>query len=506
MSEIPAEKLQERVLSYIDDVGEQAIVNRTHERALKEYVNFWKTFLSVEKKLLKAESEYKEIQSITKKKLKKESSYLENIHHQKSIGSEVAQLIRGKAIALKFDVQFSAVNKQVQYLLSLNHYEQWIDWALVFGEGSYLATHIAKLSHSSSKGASIDVRYFKGSESPNSRYLTTTNFAHLDCAYPDNKYSSISQLYKVDVEGVYVGDVLRDQPEVILNAIINNRQLLNRANSCFSLMIKNEKKQSYFLSKQVYFPIAENDYHLLLPLTSSSLAQSIHMELRKYFDDEQAQAREQRKKGKYSPFSVVSYPNKAKINITASNHSNASALNGKRGGKITLLSAQPPTWIPQDISYLQAEELFDKSLTLQLAAEIKELKDYLKLLKNKSLSDSAPVRAAAITRKLQTIISALFDLVLMANINEAQPKWTIESKLPLACQLLFEPWRDDEIAKNAKLSGDWKKELSQEFALWLNRQLNKNSKLNLTPIHAELWSTIFTEELRTFIATQEVAL
>ena len=397
-------------------------------------------------------------------------------------------------------------SEYTRFLIELNEQHipsNWLDdWALKAKDISF-ATHVAKLTHSSSKGSSI----LDQSMSKNARYLTTNALIEPDIDTASSNAASlpIGDILKINMNDVSVIDCLKNGDIELFEEFTEDNNKIHSWVNALKQAYDSDKKQSYFLAKQVYFPV-KNDYHLLLPLTSSSIAQKIYLEQKEYFDDEQVLAREQLNKKKFNSTIVVRYPNKAKLNVTASNNSNASSFNGMRGGKLVLFSSKPPEWTKIPLSYRNKDDFFNKDLVYPLLSEIKELKKYLRLLKEKDLSDRQPVRAASVIKKVQQIIHSIFDLVLLSNQNEITRHWTLGSQLPIEYQLFFEPWRNDELANAEKALGHWKKRVSKDFARWLNRQLNKKSKLGLTPIQAQCWENIFSKELRAFIAIQEVAL
>lgn len=397
---------------------------------------------------------------------------------------------------------------KVEYLQFVSELEMqhkpanWLDeWAIKAKDISF-ATHVAKLTHSSSKGSSI----LDSSLSSDRRYLTTNLLSdpEIDTASSNAASLPVADILKIEYDGCSVLDCLKAEDVSLFSEFTDDREQIAKWVRGLKQAYDSDVKQSYFLSKQVFFPISDQKYHLLLPLTSSSLAQALHNEHKKYFEEEQTKARELRRNNKFSAISVVSYPNKAKLNITGSNHSNASSLNGKRGGKITLLSSQPPNWQSKGKSYCEVDyKAFYKALSFLTKNEIRDLRNYLKLLKNKELSDSQPTRAAAIIRKVQVIIHAFFDEVMLANTVE-KTNWTKVSKFTLPYQLLFEPYRDDEQAVVEKLAGKWQTVISKDFARWLNKQLGEK-QFKLGTIHLELWAKLFSQELRSFIAIQEVS-
>ncbi len=413
------------------------------------------------------------------------------------------------------DIEFLEVKKEYTNYLSENNFQHepvyWLNqWANKAKDISF-ASHVAKLTHSSSKGSNV----LDTSTEKDDKFLTTNSLPSLviDTASSNAASLPIADILKISSDGISVLDCLKNDDMQLFEYFTDDISQISAWISSLKQAYDSDEKQSYFLSKQVYFPIGNEEYHLLLPLTSSSLAQEIYLEHKRYFDDEQKMARKQREHGKYSPIKVQIYPQKARFAVTRTKganvtvHLNVSNLNKERNGMLTLLSCMPSQWQRKPISYFYSDTIFNKILVYQLAGEIRDLAKYLTLLKNKNLSVSEPKRATAVLKKLREINAALFDHVLLVNANEGKKNWTQESALSIEQQLFFEPWRDDESATAEKISGDWQAKLSQQFGRWLNRRLlSTDKKLNLTPIQAALWAKIFAEDLREFIAIQEVAI
>ena len=376
------------------------------------------------------------------------------------------------------------------------------------------ATHVAKLTHSSSKGSSVLDRTQKRDE----RYLTTNTLIDpdIDTASANAASLPVAELLKLSVDATSILDKLKAGDSSFLKHLTDCDALVDTWYKNLKQAYDAQEKRSYFLNKQIYFPIDEgnSEYHLLLPLLSSSLIHAIYAEQQTYFSDEAKEARGQRKKERYSPKKVTSYPNKGTIHVTASNHSNASSLNGKRGGRIALFSTMPPQWQSNLPSIKNKKTIFDATLRHQLREPIIQLQNYLALLIDKQLSMNDPIRHAAIMTKLQAISEAFFDYITIIKHNETEADWTIQSDLKIEQQLLFAPNRSDEAALNAKVDKKWLRELSDAYGRWLNTQLeggmlhrkNKSKKLNLTLIDSAIWRDHFFEQLREYIATEETTL
>ncbi|MBW6498817.1 MAG: type I-F CRISPR-associated protein Csy1 [Bacteroidales bacterium] len=407
------------------------------------------------------------------------------------------------------DQQLLDLKKEYQEFVITNSNEHeavaWLNrWTSKASDISF-ATHVGKLTHSSSKSSSI----LDTSTEQDDRYLTTNRLANLEVDTASSNAASlpIADILKLTVNGVSVLDCLKMGHHSLFKKITDDAAVVDEWCNRLKQSYDSTQKQSYFLSKQTYFPTHDRRYHLLMPLTSSSLVHALHLEHKKYWDDEeQKMARSQRSNKKYSATVTWTYPNKSYLHVTGSNHSNASSLNGKRGGRIPLLPAMPPQWKSRISSYANKTSIFDKTLAFELKEEINDLRNYLLLIKNKSLSISEPKRNATVMNKLQAISSQLFNYVETINANESDAGWTINSKLPQEQQLVFEPRRDDEAAKTLKTNKSWQTTLSKSYGRWLNQQLSQKAKLKPTAIHAALWADCFLLELREMVATQEVKL
>jgi len=382
----------------------------------------------------------------------------------------------------------------------------WLTEYAVKAKDISFATHVGKLTHSSSKGSSI----LDTTTEKNDHYLTTNSLNHMviDTASSNAASLPIAAILQLSVDGTSVLDCLKDNDTSFFKHITNNDEQITVWHEQLKQAYDSSQKKSYFLSKQTYFPINDGQYHLLLPLKSSSLIHALHLEHRKYWDDEERVfARTQKSAQKYSSTETIAYPNKAILHVTGSNHSNASSLNGQRSGRISLLSSMPPQWQSKGASYIKRISVFDKNLTYELNDEITDLKKYLLLLKKKQLSMSKPEREATVVRKLQWISESFFDYTQRINMREAKEGWTCNSLLPVEQQLLLEPWRDDDIAKNTKMNKEWQEKLSKSYGKWLSKQLTKDKgALIMKPIHTVLWGEYFLNDLREFIAIQEVTL
>ena len=406
-----------------------------------------------------------------------------------------------------FDNELSEIKNELhQYRLELDEEFEPVTWMNQWTPKAVdisFATHVAKLTHSSSKGSSI----LDSSQEVDEHFLTTSSLkmSSIDTASSNAASLPIAEILKLSVDDVSVIDCLKAGDVELFSYLTNDDGLVQTWYENLKQAYDSEHKQSYFLNKQIYFPIEDDQYHLLLPLTSSSLVHAVHLEHQKYFHNDAVAVREQRKKGLYSNQEIRIYPNKAYLHITGSNHSNASSLNGQRGGRMALFSANPPHWRSNHQTVENKTTIFDSDLSYQLRAEITELRKYLIVIKNEKLSINKPDRNAAVIKKLRAISEAFFDQIELIKQNQTEANWTTHSDLTIEQQLLFEPARQDERAVEAKLKKERLKKLSDSFSRWLNKQL-KNKQLKLTSIQARLWSDQFYIVLKEYIAIEEAAV
>lgn len=124
--------------------------------------------------------------------------------------------------------------------------------------------------------------------------------------------------------------------------------------------------------KQVYFPIADGEYHLLSLLTHSG-----HLfELRKRLDvlrfgDEVKEARECKKANQFHPAGYQEIFGLTTIGFGGTKPQNISVLNNRNAGKAHLLASMPPELKPRNIR-LPKTDFFKESFTVWQAKEVLE--------------------------------------------------------------------------------------------------------------------------------------
>lgn len=254
---------------------------------------------------------------------------------------------------------------------------------------------------------------------------------------------------------------------------------------------------SHTLAKQVYWRLAGQDahaadsYHLLAPLYPTALVHQVHVVLQAHrFSDEAKEARAARKAQAWHAEPTHDYPGIAFQKLGGTKPQNISQLNSERRGANPLLASLPPLWDenrPQPP--LRVTNLFQRlRFWPGVRASLVELNAFL-------LAD--PERVLATRDAVKARVDALLDALIMftAWARELPPGWSQQSdcQLPTAQRR----WLDPEGA-TPYAGGDLHEQLATDFSLWLNDQLRRLSKGQLT-VDADMaraWATRAADALR----------
>jgi CRISPR-associated protein Csy1 len=375
----------------------------------------------------------------------------------------------------------------------------WInEAALKAGEVSVGMTHIAKLTHSSTKASNIDSTE-SGKESSKALVFTINCSKEIkkDFAYSTAAYAQIAEFLHL------IGKEICMNPTALKPYARDDNQLKEWQEQ-FSLAFNEKTKSSHILAKQVYFPLTSaTDYHLLTPLASSSLAQVIYDRIwearRKDTPVNKARAEKT-----YSLEVVSLFHRTAVLKATQTNHQNVSNLNGKRSGQLILFPAIPPQWQTQTKPPIHLKTLFNKQLAAQARVPLTELKNLLLAIKANQLSVNLQ-RKQIIYSHITDIAEVVFDYAAQIQGLKQYTNWSQESQLPAHQQYWLDPLRSDEEFQSAKATLDWSSDLVIDFSKWINRQI-KHKQLTLGMAHEKQWQKLFIPLLREFNALTEADL
>lgn len=377
----------------------------------------------------------------------------------------------------------------------------WITKAANDASSVSFATHVSKLTHSKIDSPSFYDQILSQKEG----ILATSDLKvkKIDGAVSGNQFAPVYQFLELELKGIKLASVFNDDSNTVLKSYTKKSEDLKLWNTGFKQALADKDVSSHFLAKQVYFPITQKapllteSYHLLCNVKSSSIAQAI---FEKLHETDQEKVKKTYDKNKYVKLSKTSFLGRATIKVTASNHGNASQLNGKRGGKLELFSCLPPVWETQLKPPIYHTSLFYAFRYSKVEEVIVFLRDFLTRFDKLGLSIRNPEKKKWIYRWLESIIDEVF--LYVAKIQNLSPGWTAtqDIRLKLEHQYLLDPYRDDINFQKGRQSSDWQTVICSDFANWLNGRLKgKEKKFTPQREHTRIWKSIFERELREYV-------
>jgi len=469
------------IKNYIDSLCDENLKDEYHAFLLSDfYFN----------QLYEANAEGENEKKNLKKELKKIGKIKVTHTNKKILEGYYKEFLRNKWI--------KDSSTQLNFIeMKKSFYNIWICRALIIGEEVYPATHIAKLTHSSSGASSV----WDKTISDNGQYLSTAFLLRkvIDGSYPNAALSKGVKFLMLTHKECMLADELNNGNKDTFIEIAGNEEELSQWIKGFQRIL-NPQPNSDNLAKQVFFPVYDN-YHLLTIFKSSSLLQVIydsHFEktARKNLDAfRNNKNREKYRRGEYKqPVNV------ARISTTLSQPQNVSVLNGKRGGNIRLFSAQPPIWQKQLKPPIQKVSFFYAGFSHQSIREnVEYLKGFLTRFEIIDLSIKDPKKKKWIDGWVNNIIEEV--LLYATSIQNLSSGWsnTENIRLKLEHQYFLDPYRDDKVFQKARQSTDWQAVICSDFANWLNGKLKgKDKKFTPQREHTRMWKSIMKKELREY--------
>lgn len=231
-----------------------------------------------------------------------------------------------------------------------------------------------------------------------------------------------------------------------------------------------EEKSTNSKIKQVYFPVADQQYHLLSLLTHSG-----HLfELRQRLDElgrESNRVREYKKLNQYHPTGYQEIFGLTTIGFGGTKPANISVLNNKFAGKAHLLSSIPPELVPRDIR-LPRTDFFKESFTAWQAKEILEalhrlfLTDY----NNINIRDGRDYR-------IQQYVDLVIEKMWQVRLFLEEYSGELSSALPLEQKI----WLYPEFAEQRQQEDEWLDKIIRQIARGLINHYSR-SKVIASPV------------------------
>ncbi len=391
------------------------------------------------------------------------------------------------------------IAQQRQELIARYEVRNWLTDAANRAGQIKLATHAPKYTHSDSKSSGIlNIEL----QSKKKDYFSSVDLAEqASDVIGKAAVFDLVKLLQSECEGGSLIKCLEQGDNSVLKLFSNDEELVEEWTTKFKSILNNEKFTSHKLAKQFYFPVGPDQYHLLSPLFSSSLAQAMHQRIiEARFSDQSKEAKAAHKAGRWHPTVRVLYLDTAVQHIGGTKPQNISYLNSVRGGKVWLLPCGAPPWKNIQKPPIKYRSIFhDRSeFTVLAHNNLRQMQQYL--LGVKPLSNTMDIRAARLAC-CDEIIDILFNYVAEIQNLDGTNGWSDgeDCKLKRSEQLWLDPNRamDDPVFKLEREKGDWKQEVSQDFGYWLNRWL-QHDELVFGYVEQREWSSLFKQRLREF--------
>lgn len=363
--------------------------------------------------------------------------------------------------------ELATLNEQIQTACQDFEIQTWLTNAAARAKQISLATHAVKFTHGRAKGSNI----LALASNINASYLDSSAIvAPAVDAVGNAAALDVAKLLQLDDGNATLAVYLSQGDDHVLRSLASSDEQCQLWADGLRQALEVKTPSSHTLAKQIYFPIGDNQYHLISPLYSSALAHELfHQVQHSRFSDEMKAARDARKKNQPSDVDVVRYPDLAVTISGGSKPQNISQLNSKRYGKTYLFPCAAPDWQSQyqppmfGVNWFDSREVGRTTYYL-----IKLLAEFL--VKVKPLDSNIRIRQ----RRDQLADQILDSILTLAAAHQTNTRgWSEESELSPAQQC----WLDPQVEH--LYSGDWQTEVSRDFGLWLNNRLEKISQQQL---------------------------
>ncbi|MBA52817.1 MAG: type I-F CRISPR-associated protein Csy1 [Pseudomonadales bacterium] len=376
------------------------------------------------------------------------------------------------------------INASIQKLKEKYQLETWMkDAALRMAKQLRFGTHISKGVHPDSKGDNIS--FSSMSELPEGLVASQT-LLKLDMDANGNAAAlPLAAFFDTPIDefgSIRIRDLIQRQDPSLQGAFSADEQLSAQYAQHFKAALDNalENPRTDELNKQLLWPlvsaVSEDRYITLVPLHPAALTHQVYQKLNEIrFGEANKQAKENNKKQVNEKAPYVSLHDLSVIQLGGTKPQNISQLTSKQRGRTYLIPSLPPTFESRQNYRLSLSQttIFDSKLAQACWMGLSQL--YEVILEEKSTVDVRDVRAIAVDILLADIFS------LAEQIQKASsPGWSKDYSLSISEKCWLDPGRaaldgQEDFAKQ-RSANDWKKQIAEVFALWLNDRLKARFK------------------------------
>lgn len=348
-------------------------------------------------------------------------------------------------------------------------------------------THVLKATHPDARGSSLHVLPTQlpeheeiGTHSLGNDFAVDVvgNAAALD----------VVKFLKLEVDGKPLIAWMQAADPDLQAALCDDIDTAKSWTKAFASLVRGESKLvTHPTAKQVYWlvgdePQDDTQFHLLQPMTSSSLMQIMHEEIHEARFGETNKLARQAFRTKASCDAVYrDYRGLVVRKLGGTKPQNISQLNSERGGMNYLLaSLPPPAWKRN-----RQPRLLSQDSAMNAFLRFEGVREQVSALAKFLLENPDPVLQTRLQREeMETALGQQLAAFAATVRSQLTPGWT---RNPDCCLPLFEQlWLDsdridlplreshlqqDESFRTSYEQGDWPDEVANRFAQWLNQRL-----------------------------------
>lgn len=428
-------------------------------------------------------------------------------HAPTSIRALIEQYIQGRLNDKLEKLAASNVAEREKLLIKYSP-EVWLEDASLRISQLQLATHTPKQHHSGSKATPVFLQQAQAQHP----YIGSAGMQLVPDVMGNAAVLDVFKLLRLEYLGKSLLDRMLAADSAFIAALAVEPTLAEtRFQRFLAFSRMPEQLNAGRWAKQVYFPVANNEYHLLVLLYPSSLVHRAYHNIKNdRFSDESKQLRELRSKGKHAEQEIREYRDLLQHKFGGSKPQNISQLNSDRGGLMWLLASLPPVWNGSAISVPKQSSVFDGYLSNR--AEVKPiLNGLVRLYRGVPQVNNIDFRDQR-DELIKQLVAAVIDMSLELQ-QSATAGWSIHNTQFSRAESywldygyreeLFEKEDEGRLTEDevAWLQGyrqrDWHIEVSYTFGRWLNQILIERAKLIKIDDHeARVWALELQEKLQ----------
>lgn len=376
----------------------------------------------------------------------------------------------------------------------------WLADAALRAKQIQMVTHALKFTHTDARGSSF---YFPEGPSQlagmkSGEILSTASLTSPAIDVVGNAAAlDVAAILQLECEGKTLIQYIEQGDSSPLQPFAKDEQRLAEWMGAFKKALEGSELSSHKLAKQLYFPVADGQYHLLAPLYSSSLAHALNSRIvATRYGEEVKLIRKAKKDGRFNATPVVDYPDTAVRTYGGTKPQNVSQLNSSQGGKSFLLSCAPPSWESLSTPPLGVKSVFSRNhFGHRVRKEVWSLREYL--LKKVDNDSTKPIRDQRAER-VDGIVDQLVQYAAEIQNLTGHIGWSAlpDCKLSRAEQLWLDPHRAelDEVFAAELEKDDWQAVVADQYARWFNSRL-KHEKLTMGDTEYTEWKKLALEVL-----------